>query len=323
MGNVNVSRADVVLRDVDKVKTHDYLNLWYLSWNFDMFHFTEMTNGHPLFFSGMYIVEGNEKLRELDIDFEKMRNWLLMIEQEYHPHPYHNVIHAADVLHALNYLLIEDSIGVHFSPLEVFALVIAAAGHDIDHPGLNNNFLVKSRHEWAILYSDNSVLEFHHSAHVFRKTLTSNCNIFADLSNEEFDELRKMVIRLILATDMGKHFEYINKFKSKISATAPSTPAGGAQYGILKLETNQESRLMAGEIAIKCADLCNPTKTFVLSSKWTECVMQEFYLQGDKERELGLPVSQFMDRTNANVPKCQIGFIDILVAPLYDTWRAF
>lgn len=34
--------------------------------------------------------------------------------------------------------------------------------------------------------------------------------------------------------------------------------------------------------------------------------MEEFYLQGDKERELGMSISQFMDRANTNVPKCQV-----------------
>ncbi|KND03363.1 uncharacterized protein SPPG_02406 [Spizellomyces punctatus DAOM BR117] len=297
---------------IDQVKIMDYLTVWYHSWNFDMFQFAEMTNGHPLYYSGVYLVQSSQALGQLQLDMEKFKRWILLMEAEYHPHPYHNAIHAADVLHALNYLLLEDPLAVHYTPLEVLALLMGAVGHDIDHPGFNNNFLVKSHHPWAILYCDSSVLELHHCAHLFSMTLSSPWNIFADLTNDEYDELRRVVIRVILATDMGKHFEYINKFKSKITAGQ-----------LVKLDQIPENRIVIAEIAMKCSDLCNPTKTFALSSKWTEAVMEEFYRQGDKERELGLPISQFMDRSNTNVPKCQIGFIDILVAPLYDAWNTF
>ena len=55
-----------------------------------------------------------------------------------------------------------------FSELEVFAALIAAAVHDVDHPGKNNQFLIETGHELAILYNDNSVLENHHLAMAFR-----------------------------------------------------------------------------------------------------------------------------------------------------------
>ena len=55
-----------------------------------------------------------------------------------------------------------------FSELEVFATLIAAAVHDVDHPGKNNQFLIETGHELAILYNDNSVLENHHLAMAFR-----------------------------------------------------------------------------------------------------------------------------------------------------------
>jgi hypothetical protein len=57
------------------------------------------------------------------------------MESEYQPHPYHNCIHAADVLHAFNFLLLESSgINEKYSDLEKFSSIIAAVGHDIDHP---------------------------------------------------------------------------------------------------------------------------------------------------------------------------------------------
>ena len=78
-----------------------------------------------------------------------------------------------------------------------------------------------------------------------------------------------------------------------------------AVNGFGRLDT-QENRLMVMEIAIKCSDLNNPTKNSDIAYKWSMSIMEEFYRQGDAERELGLPISQFMDRNNANVAKCQV-----------------
>ena len=54
---------------------------------------------------------------------------------------------------------------------------------------------------------------------------------------------------------------------------------------------------------------------------WTKRVMTEFWEQGDRERKLGIPISPFMDRKQPAVSQCQIGFINVLVKPLYVEWH--
>ena len=48
--------------------------------------------------------------------------------------------------------------------------------------------------------------------------------------------------------------------------------------------------------------------------------MEEFFNQGDREAELGFPISPFMDRKkhplHSTIINCQIGFINVLVKPL-------
>ncbi|KAI8835578.1 phosphodiesterase 4D [Chytriomyces cf. hyalinus JEL632] len=51
--------------------------------------------------------------------------------------------------------------------------------------------------------------------------------------------------------------------------------------------------------------------------------MEEFFRQGDEELKRGVQVSMFMNRTTTDVPKCQIGFIDFIVLPLFEVWSAF
>lgn len=52
-----------------------------------------------------------------------------------------------------------------------------------------------------------------------------------------------------------------------------------------------------------------------LHHRWTMSLLDEFFLQGDKERELGLPFSPLCDRNNTLVAESQIGFIEFIVEP--------
>jgi len=47
--------------------------------------------------------------------------------------------------------------------------------------------------------------------------------------------------------------------------------------------------------------------------------MEEFFQQGDLEKQRQITVSAMMDRTTANIPKVQIGFCDFVVKPLVET----
>uniref|UniRef100_A0AC34RG77 PDEase domain-containing protein n=1 Tax=Panagrolaimus sp. JU765 TaxID=591449 RepID=A0AC34RG77_9BILA len=71
---------------------------------------------------------------------------------------------------------------------------------------------------------------------------------------------------------------------------------------------------------IHLADLSNPTKPIDLYRSWNERILEEYWRQGDKEKELGLEVSPMCDRGNVTIEKSQVGFIDYIVHPLFETW---
>lgn len=55
-----------------------------------------------------------------------------------------------------------------------------------------------------------------------------------------------------------------------------------------------------------CADLSNPTKPLAVYRQWTERIMEEFFRQGDKERERGMEISPMCDKHTASVEKSQV-----------------
>ena len=72
-------------------------------------------------------------------------------------------------------------------------------------------------------------------------------------------------------------------------------------------------------LLLHAVDVSHPTKSWELHKEWTARCMEEFFRQGDKERELGLDISPLCDRDSTQVPQSQIGFIDYIVVPLFNT----
>lgn len=57
---------------------------------------------------------------------------------------------------------------------------------------------------------------------------------------------------------------------------------------------------------LHCADLSNPAKPLELYRQWTQRISEEFYHQGDLERECGIEPSPMCDRKVSNVDKTQV-----------------
>jgi cAMP-specific phosphodiesterase 4 len=65
--------------------------------------------------------------------------------------PFHNSMHAADVTQSTHVLLNTPALESVFTPLEITAALFAATIHDVDHPGLTNQFLINSsKYKWFI-----------------------------------------------------------------------------------------------------------------------------------------------------------------------------
>ncbi|XP_054706537.1 cGMP-inhibited 3',5'-cyclic phosphodiesterase 3A-like [Uloborus diversus] len=284
------------------------------------------------------------------IPIQEFLNYFHALESGYREKPYHNRMHAADVLHGVYYLTSQpipgftqipsdatdsplhkttDSgnssmhrpsfaadvtygvMGANYPALELMALYAAAAMHDYDHPGRTNAFLVSTYAPQAVLYNDRSVLENHHAAAAWNLFLSRpEYNFLCHLDKAEFKRFRFLVIECILATDLKRHFEILAEFNAK----ANEDDAPGIDW------MSETDRLLAMEMCIKLSDINGPCKRHDIHVQWTYRIAEEFYEQGDEEADLGLQVSPFMDRKNPQLAKLQESFINHLVAPLCNAY---
>lgn len=163
------------------------------------------------------------------------------------------------------------------------------------------------------MYNDESVLENHHLAVAFKLLQNEGCDIFVNMTKKQRQTLRKMVIDMVLSTDMSKHMSLLADLKTMVETKKV------AGSGVLLLD-NYTDRIQVLENLVHCADLSNPTKPLSLYRQWVGLLMEEFFLQGDREREQNMDISPMCDRHSATIEKSQVGFIDYIVHPLWETW---
>jgi hypothetical protein len=138
-------------------------------------------------------------------------------------------------------------------------------------------------------------------------------NFLNHLNANDVKEARRQIINCILATDMAKHGEIMNKFKGYAEAFNFE-------------DTNHRQTLML--MIVKCADISNEVRPTEVSEKWVDSLLEEFFAQSDKEKIEGLPVAPFMDRQKVTKPSAQgktlkslngiVGFIGFVLLPLYE-----
>ena len=98
----------------------------------------------------------------------------------------------------------------------MMSYTLAAAAHDVKHPGVNNAFLVEKRDDLANVYHEDAVLESHSIATLFGILQNPKFDIFSELDNAQYKKVRKLIIGAILATDMARHFDKLGKFKQLV-----------------------------------------------------------------------------------------------------------
>ncbi|XP_018046445.1 PREDICTED: high affinity cAMP-specific and IBMX-insensitive 3',5'-cyclic phosphodiesterase 8A-like isoform X3 [Atta colombica] len=297
-----------------------------LDWDFDIFKLEVLTEKRPLVFLGLTIMNLYQVSTILQCDERILQNWLAIIEHNYNAeNSYHNSTHAADVLQATARFMQSKRLKEILEPLDEVAGLIAAAAHDIDHPGRSSQFLCNANNRLAILYNDLSVLESHHAALTFKLSLSDDSvNIFKNMDRDAYKLLRQNVIDMILATEMTKHFEHLAKFMNVCSARIGDGQETYSDSVDMSVVLQPENIMLVKRMMIKCADVSNPTRPLKCCVEWARRIAEEYFNQTDEEKKLKMPVVMPMfDRMTCSIPKSQIGFVDYIINDMIEAWDVF
>jgi hypothetical protein len=195
-----------------------------VSWTFDVLSETpDSLVGYALRIYDQFEVIGKFNLKS-----DTVVAFLTEVKNAYLPNPYHNWHHGFSVLHASS-LMLRSGVMQLLKLTDVLALFIAAIGHDVGHPGTNNDFQVHSRSDFAISYNDHSVLENFHASTTFRILRLPQCNLLKDMSSQTHAGIRETIIKAILSTDISVHFKMVASLKQKYLDAAQKVAAGATE----------------------------------------------------------------------------------------------
>ncbi|XP_075599043.1 high affinity cGMP-specific 3',5'-cyclic phosphodiesterase 9A isoform X2 [Balearica regulorum gibbericeps] len=205
-------------------------------------------------------------VKDFNINPITLKRWLLCIHDNYRNNPFHNFRHCFCVTQMMYSMISLCSLQEKFSQIDILILMTAAVCHDLDHPGYNNTYQINARTELAVRYNDISPLENHHCAVAFQIISQPEYNIFSNVDQDQFKQIRQLKM-----------------------------------------------------VLIKCCDISNEVRPMEVAEPWVDCLLEEYFMQSDREKSEGLPVAPFMDRDKVTKPTAQIGFLKFVLIPMFET----
>ncbi|CAD8126773.1 unnamed protein product [Paramecium sonneborni] len=272
----------------------DYLQFWKLQDNNQTRVFIETT----ITLFKRFKIAQTLKIQKQDM----IGDFALKLDMQYHNNFYHNSLHALDVANSTAFFL-KNGLDDQLDEFEYACLIISALAHDLGHPGLNNGFMTSNRCKLALLYNDSSVLENYHSFLLFQILQQEQFNLIQNVGLAEQKGFRKYCLNLILDTDLTRHFQLMNRFQNYLDLS----------------ESQLSDKTLVMSICIKCADVGHGAKQLRLHKLWSRRIIEEFFLQGDLENYLKVPISPMCDRKQS-VAKSQEGFLKAIVLPMFNAF---
>jgi len=290
--------------DEDLKHKHDLLPSHCLVWccpkEFNA-HLLPNSSRHPL--ATIAVGALSDTVSELGLSRKKLQYFAQIVEHAMPDNYYHNHKHVLDVVQLMYWQTCSGGPlqTICKDPIVKLSAVLSALVHDLHHPGVNNAFLRAISHPMVEKYGIDSTAEHMHIA-VFKQLLQNpDANFLEGLDRSDHFRVIDLVERTVLATDMSKHLTLVNSVMP------------------LDEEHALRHRLALG---MKVADLSHCVRNFRTHYMFVDMLKEEFYAQGDKERALGMDVSDGMDRMEsyAAIADAQVNFLSLFIAPLFERW---
>ncbi|XP_019803962.1 cGMP-inhibited 3',5'-cyclic phosphodiesterase 3B [Tursiops truncatus] len=347
-------------RDLILIEDYDSLIENMSNWNFQIFELVENMGEKSgrILSQVMYTLFQDTGLLEIfKIPTLQFMNYFRALENGYRDIPYHNRIHATDVLHAVWYLTTRPIPGLQQIHND------HGAGNETDSNGRINPgriAYISSRSccipdesygclssnipalELMALYVAAAMHDYDHPGRTNAFLVATNApqavlyNDRSVLENHHAASawnlyLSRPEYNFLLNLDnvQFKRFRFLvieailaTDLKKHFDFLAEfNAKANDVNSNGIEW-SNENDRLLVCQVCIKLADINGPTKVRDLHLKWTEGIVNEFYEQGDEEANLGLPISPFMDRSSPQLAKLQESFITHIVGPLCNSYDA-
>lgn len=244
-------------------------------------------------------------VQQFQIPYDVLCRWVLSVRKNYRPVKYHNWRHALNVSQTMFAMLKTGKMERFMTDLEILGLLVACLCHDLDHRGTNNAFQTKTESPLAILYTT-STMEHHHFDQCVMILNSEGNNIFQALSPDDYRSVMKTVENAILSTDLAMYFKKRNNFLELV------------ENGEFGWQGEEKKELLCGMMMTAC-DVSAIAKPWEVQHRVAKLVADEFFDQGDLEKlQLNTQPVAMMDRERKDeLPKMQVGFIDIICLPLY------
>ena len=259
------------------------------------------------------------------ITVTKVESFLNSVNENYKETTlYHNSLHGADVTQSLCvYFLNSNAEEIcESNVLDLLGIIVSAMGHDLGHPGLTNNFHINASTDLAITYNDSSCLENFHTSFLFKIIRKEENNIFDKLTTDNYKSIRKRMISQILATDMANHGEVMSLIRAKVKTFQEQEGENEGEEKFNLLSGNEKTKFEEQQVLLNylmhSADLGHNCKKYEISKKWVHLLCEEFWIQGDQEKKLGIPVSFLCDRDKIDVPASQVNFLRGFIISSFD-----
>ena len=179
---------------------------------------------------------------------EKFTPFILKIKQTYKTLPYHNWLHAVEVLQFLYFLLIQTNMKKEFNREQTFCLLLSALTHDSYHNGLSSYYNFKANTRISVLFGENSSVELYSYSKIV-DLLTEEKEIYNIVNTPTFWTFMKS---LFIATDVNMCKETIDEYKA-----------------------NKNDLEQIGKLLLACANLSNVARPTEYALEMSERIYKE------------------------------------------------
>ncbi|KIY47878.1 HD-domain/PDEase-like protein [Fistulina hepatica ATCC 64428] len=279
-----------------------------------------------LLFEVLFRMEGMQAA--VGISMQEISPFVHHLQQIYRlENSYHNFVHAVDVLQALHTFL--QSAGMVPSPSilhnehatwrlqardseplvncfslsDVFILYVAAIGHDLGHPGFTNLFMKNAATPLSVVFDGKSALEQMHCQLLLRVMRQHGLGGLLDCPSQG-PHLRKLLWKSVMATDMSIHSDFMTRFGCLLSNPSKFTW--------------EERQVLLGQALLKCSDISNPSRPYIISQHWATALMVEWTSQAMLEEHFSLPSTVNACVDSVAEAASQVFFIQTFAKPLLD-----